>query len=211
MGVIGALVAARARARAGLWAIVASGVAAATAVPILAAASTSVAAAGALEHGLAELPAGRRSVVVSFTGALAGEQLARADAAVRRQLPRLSGVAPMRQVLLRPVSDGRGGQFTLAAVDGIGQAVRLTSGRLPVSCTPQRCEVVQLGRQLTPEVAQFGMVVVGRAERSNPLLLSGTSRRSRVRPSCWARIPSRRLWPSSRCFPAPGDGSRRLT
>ena len=113
-------------------------------------------------------------MTVSFTGALAGAQLAKADAAVRRQLPRLSGAPPIRQVLFRPVSNGRGGQFTLAAVDGIGQAVRLTSGRWPRSCTPQRCEVVQLGRQPTPDVARLGVIVVGRAERSNPLLLSGT-------------------------------------
>lgn len=174
MGAIGALVLARARARAGMWALVALGVAIATAVPMLASASTVVASAGALEHGLAELPAGRRSVTVSYNGDLVGQDLAKADRAVRDQLRGLSSVAPLRQVAFRRMSDLQGGEFTLAAVDGLAQAVHLTSGRMPSSCTPTRCEVVQVGRQPKPATARIGVVVVGRAERTNPLLLSGT-------------------------------------
>ena len=174
MGAIQALVLARARARIGMWALVALGVAIATAVPMFASASTVVASAGALEHGLADLPAGRRSVTVSYNGDLAGQDLAKADRAVRGQLRRLSGVAPVRQVAFRRMSDGRGAEFTLAAVDGLSQVVRLTSGRMPLACTPTRCEVVQVGRQPTPDTARIGVIVVGRAERTNPLLLSGT-------------------------------------
>ncbi|MGB9377655.1 MAG: hypothetical protein WCB04_09095, partial [Mycobacteriales bacterium] len=174
MGPVLALVLARARARAGLWALVALGVAIATAVPMFAAASTVVASSGALEHALADLPAGRRSLTVSYNGDLAGPALVKADRAVRSEAARLSQVAPLRQVAFRRLSNGRGDEFTLAAADGLERAVRLRSGRLPSSCTPTRCEVVQVGRQPAPAVASLGLVIVGRVDRTNPLLLSGT-------------------------------------
>ncbi len=43
------------------------------------------------------------------------------------------------------------------------------------TCTPQRCEVVQLGggAGLAPAAATLGVVVVGRAERSDPHVVSG--------------------------------------
>lgn len=174
MNAVWALVAARARAGAAWWALVAVGVALATAAPVLTAASTRVASAGALRHGLADLPAGQRSISVSYNGLLAGRDLAGVDRAVRGQLGRLSGAPALREVVFRRLSDGRGAQLTLGAVDGLDRAVRLTSGRLPASCTPRRCEVVQVGRRRTPDTAFLGVVVVGRAERRDPLLLSGT-------------------------------------
>ena len=53
-----------------------------------------------------------------------------------------------------------GGRFvSLGAVDGLARWVRVTSGRLPTTCTSERCEVLQLrGRGAPPE----GFVVVGR-------------------------------------------------
>jgi hypothetical protein len=169
-----ALIGGRARAYAGQWALVAVGVAIATSVPVLTSASTRVASAGALEHGLAELPAGQRSVTVSANGFLTPAELARTDAVVRSRLDRLTATAPLRQMVFHRLSDSRGGQLTLGAVDHLGSAVRLVSGRFPTSCTPQRCEVVQVGAGATPYTGQLGVVVVGRVARVNPLLLSGT-------------------------------------
>ncbi|MDP9220209.1 MAG: hypothetical protein M3P23_06685, partial [Actinomycetota bacterium] len=169
-----ALVAARARARAGSWALLALGVALAAAVPILTAASTRVAADGALEHGLAQLPAGQRSLTVSYNGSLTRAELARVDRAVRQQLGRLSGSTALRELEYRRMSDSRGGELTLGAVDGLPRAVRIISGRLPASCTPTRCEVVQVGGEAMSGVADLGVVVVGQAVRTDPLALSGT-------------------------------------
>lgn len=174
MGALWSLVVARARAHASGWALVAVGVALATAVPVLTAASNQVASAGALEHGLADLPVGRRSVTISYNGLLAGAQLETADQAARGQLRRLSRVAALRQVVFRRLSNPEGAQLTLGAVDGLSRAVRLTSGRLPSSCEPKRCEVVQVGRRPSPSVSFLGVVIVGRVERTNPLVLSGT-------------------------------------
>ena len=169
-----ALIASRARAYAGQWALVAVGVAIATSVPVLTSASTREASAGALEHGLAALPAGQSSLTVSDNGFLSATQLIAADAIVRNQLGKLSEAAPLRQMVFRRLSNGRGAQLTLGAADDLPHAVRLVSGRLPTSCTPQRCEVVQVGAGTTPDTTRLGVVVVGRVERANPLLLSGT-------------------------------------
>ena len=84
MSAVVALIAARARAYAGQWALVAVGVAIAAAVPVLSSAGTRVASSGALEHAIAELPAGQRSVTVSYNGSLRGAELKRADAAPAR-------------------------------------------------------------------------------------------------------------------------------
>jgi hypothetical protein len=169
-----ALIGGRARAYAGQWAMVAVGVAIATSVPVLTSASTRVASEGALEHGLAALPAGQRSVTVSYYGFLPGTDLAKADAVVRSQLSRLTEAAPLREMVFRRLSNGRGGELTLAAVDDLTRVTHLVSGRLPTSCTPHRCEVVQVGSGATPYTASLGVVVVGRVQRVNPLLLSGT-------------------------------------
>jgi hypothetical protein len=168
------LIASRARAYAGQWALVAVGVAIATSVPILTSASTQVASAGALEHALTALPAGQRSLTVSDNGFLSATELVRADAVARNQLGRLTESPPLRQMVFRRLSNGRGGQLTLGAADDLRHATRLVSGHLPTSCTPQRCEVVQLGAGATPDTSRLGVVVVGRVKRVNPLLLSGT-------------------------------------
>ena len=174
MSAVLALIASRARAYAGQWALVAVGVAIATSVPVLTSASTREASAGALEHGLAGLPAGQSSLTVSDNGFLSATELVAADAIVRNQLGKLSEAAPLRQMVFRRLSNGKGAQLTLGAADNLARVVRLVSGRLPTSCTPQRCEVVQVGAGATPDTAQLGVVVVGRVERVNPLLLSGT-------------------------------------
>jgi hypothetical protein len=169
-----ALIAARARAYAGQWALVALGVAIAAAVPVLSSASTRVASSGALEHAIAELPAGQRSVTVSYNGYLRGAELQGADQAVRTELRQLSTVSPLRQMVFRRLSDGHGSELTLGAADHLDRAVRLVSGHLPASCTPQRCEVVMVGAGGTPDTASLGVVVVGHVDRVNPFLLSGT-------------------------------------
>ena len=51
---------------------------------------------------------------------------------------------PARAMLFRQsIADGH--LFDLGAVDGLGRFVQLRSGRLPKTCTPERCEVLQLG------------------------------------------------------------------
>ena len=91
----------------------------------------------------------------------------------------LGGVS-IRQVIYRAVSDSKGGAFFLGGVDGLAGLVRVTEGRLPTECQPTRCEVVEVGTSTSTTfdagvvLSSFGLVVVGRAERTDDLLLSGT-------------------------------------
>ena len=64
--------------------------------------------------------------------------------------------------------DGR--LFDLAAVDGAKQFVRLTSGRLPRTCRPSHCEVVQLaGSGPLPDLPGLRLVRVGNAKLTSAL------------------------------------------
>jgi hypothetical protein len=181
--VLADLLLARVRQARGRWLVVSAGVALCTVLPVLVATVTALTAQAALRTGLAELPPGDRSVVVSYNGFLDASQAARLDAAVRRRLPALTGLPIRRQLIFRPISDGHGGAFVLGAADGLPAAVRLVDGRLPASCTPSRCEVVEVVTLGTPARATgyattaaqaLGVVVVGRVVRAEDTLLSGT-------------------------------------
>ena len=77
-------------------------------------------------------------------------------------------------MMLRVLSDGRGGTFRLAAVDGIGPAVRLTSGRLPGPCRNGHCEVLLIGSKQPALDPSLGVEITGRAMLTDPVLLAGT-------------------------------------
>lgn len=60
--------------------------------------------------------------------------------------------------------------FDLAAVDGVKRFVRVTSGRLPRTCTPAHCEVVQLaGTGQLPDLPGLRLVRVGTAKLASAL------------------------------------------
>jgi hypothetical protein len=175
MGVVLAVALARLRYRPLRWILIAAGVAAAALLPVLTASTSQVTAAEALRHGMAQLDPGQRSLVVSYAaGPRTGAELAALNSEVDGQLSRLSAGRVGRQLLFRRISDGAGGTFYLAATDTVRDAVALTSGRLPSSCTPQRCEVVVVGANPPQLDPALGLVVVGTARRMDPLLLGGT-------------------------------------
>jgi hypothetical protein len=177
-GVVAGLVGARLRHAGGRWRIVAVGLAAGAAIPVLIAGSAAVTADAALRRGITDLPPGDRSVVVSYNGLLDRSEAAAVDRDVRSQLPQVAAGPVRRQLIYRAMSDRAGGTFTLGATDGLAAAVRLIDGRLPRSCTPTRCEVVAVppagGGAGDPRLPPLGLVVVGHAVRTDPLLLSGT-------------------------------------
>jgi hypothetical protein len=177
-GVVAGLVGARLRHAGGRWRIVAVGLAAGAAIPVLIAGSAAVTADAALRRGVADLPPGDRTVVVSYNGLLDRSEAAAVDRDVRSQLPRVAAGPVRRQLIYRAMSDRAGGTFTLGATDDLGAAVRLLDGRLPRSCTPTRCEVVVAppagGGAGDPALPPIGLVIVGHAVRTDPLLLSGT-------------------------------------
>ncbi len=167
----------RLRHRPGRWLLVAAGVAAATALPVLAQGSAQLVAGRAVGYGIGQLDPGQRSVTVSQPGvAVPAEKLTAADAAVRAQLARLSATPPRLQVLFQPLADATGQVFVLAGTDDLAGAARITAGRAPQHCTPTDCEVVVIGDGTPTLPDSLGLHIVGRAVRTDPYLLSGEFR-----------------------------------
>jgi hypothetical protein len=157
------------------WLLVGLGVAAATAVPVLATTSSLVVGVQMLNEGVAQLEPGRRSLIVSAPAqALPADVLAAMDRQARAELAELAAHPARRQVLFRELADRAGGSFVFAATDDLAATVRVTSGSAPASCQPRRCEVVIVGEHAPQLDPHLGLVVVGRAVRTDPLLLTGT-------------------------------------
>ena len=173
MGAVGQLSWARIRHRPGRWALLVVGVALALAMPVVSAATGLLVAARTLSNAVDRLPAGERTVIASYGGTADAAAQAHDDRIVRASLAELTGLPVHHELLFGELADGAGGTFRLGATDALAQQVRLTSGRLPTSCTPQRCEVVLTGDPLSP-APTLGLVVVGTAVRTDPLLLPGT-------------------------------------
>ena len=175
MRVVPALVWARLRHRPLRSVLVVLGLAIATVLPVVAQGSGTVVASQALRHGIAGLPAGQRSLIVSYPGiVLSSDELAHLDSESRAGLARLSSAPVHRQLLFRRIADASGASFFLGAADDLVGSVRITSGRAPASCTPVRCEVVVVGTGTPALDPTLGIVVVGTAVRTDPLLLTGT-------------------------------------
>src|SRR5690349_20308681 len=174
--IVPALIGARLRAAGGRHLAVVAALATAAVIPVVVSASAAVTADAALGRGLAGLPAGQRSVIVSYSGFLDAAGSREADRVVRDRLPALGDGPIHRQVEYRALADSTGRAFTLAGTDDLASAVRLTSGRLPRTCTPTRCEVVVIDAAGDDPVLRsgYGLAVVGHAVRTDPLLLTGT-------------------------------------
>src|SRR2546423_6477665 len=169
------LAGARLRHRPARWLLVALGMAGAAVLPVLTANRSSIVAAKALRRGMEALPAGQRSLTVSYDALqLARADLAALDGQARARLTGLSAQPARRQLLYRRLADAAGGSFILGAADQLTGAVRITGGRAPTGCRPERCEVLVVGDGTPRLDPALGLVIVGRAVRSDPLLLSGT-------------------------------------
>lgn len=175
MGAIGELTRARIGHRPGRWILVALGVALALALPVISAATGRVVATRALEAAVESLPVGERTVVAAYGGARDPAVQRADDALVREEVGRLTSTPLVHQMLFGEIADPQGTVYRIAASDALASQVRLTSGRLPTSCTPTRCEVLATGPGQPPIVdPTLGLVVVGTADRTDPLLLPGT-------------------------------------
>jgi hypothetical protein len=180
MRLMSALVTARLRAAGPRHAILVAALAVAGILPTLVAAFSIVTADAAVVRALGEIPAAERSLTASAASDLVGPaDLDRADPGVRSAMSPLVSGPIRRELLFRALVDGSGTVFAFGAVDDLSTAVRLTSGRLPRSCTPERCEAVAIVDR--PEVAtrlpdpqrNLGIVVVGQVTRIDPLVMSG--------------------------------------
>jgi hypothetical protein len=157
------------------WLLIVAGIAVATVLPLSAAATAAATSNQALRHGLAALPPGEQSLIVSYPDlAIPRNKWDGFDAQVRSQLGTLTAGPVRAQMLFHQMNDGKGQGMFIGAADDLASAVRIVSGRMPTSCTPTRCEVVLVGDDRPDLPADLGFVIVGTAGRTDPLLLSGT-------------------------------------
>jgi hypothetical protein len=150
--------------RAGGFALVALGLAAAAAILAAVLAGSLVAQDRSVGRAVAELPDSARAVRAVWFGVpgQAGRDRAGLDRLARDALRRVSDESPIPIVLYRRTSIG-GALVDLGAIDDLGRWVKVLSGRLPHACRPERCEVVQLaGRGPIPRIPSLRLVVVGK-------------------------------------------------
>jgi hypothetical protein len=151
------------------------GVAAATVLPVVAVNSSAIVAAQAVRYGIAQLDAGSRSLIVSYSSLeLADSERTQVDTETRRQLATLTAAPVRAELLYHQLADSTGQPYELGGADNLGNAIRIISGRAPASCTPSRCEVVVVGDGTPSLDPSLGLVIVGRAVRTDPLVLTGT-------------------------------------
>jgi hypothetical protein len=139
-----AVAAARLRASPGRALLVVLGIAAAVATLVAVLGGSLVARDRAVQDAIRELPLSERSFRVDAFGLPPGTTYAQADRAVVDALRPLAPGVPLRATVFRALSVDRE-LVQLAGVDGLDRLARLRSGRLPRTCRPERCEVLQVG------------------------------------------------------------------
>jgi FtsX-like permease family len=162
--------AARLRARPLRPLLVVAGVTLAFAMVVAVVGGSLVARQQALRRGLADVPAATRGFRVDRFGIpLSRRTYRREDRAVRRVLGTLAAGEIRRVVFFRQLRIG-GQLVEIAAIDGLPGIVRLRSGRLPRSCTPAGCEVLEIGGRGPPQLAEGDIRLnrVGVAELRDP-------------------------------------------
>jgi hypothetical protein len=138
-----AVAAARVRRRPFRGLLAALGIAAATATLAATMAGGRVSSELAVQRALARVPVEQRALRVIWSGPPSRPYRA-IDRPARRQLATLAHGPAVATVLYRETRFDEGRIAAVAGLDDIGRYVRLTSGRLPRSCTATRCEVVQV-------------------------------------------------------------------
>ena len=125
--------------------LVVAGVALAFAMTVAIVGGSLVARQQALGQALGSLPDSAQGFRVDRFGTpLSRQMYGRADHEVRRVLGALSPGVARRVVFFRQLRVA-GQLVEIAGVDRLTQVIRLRSGRLPRTCTPASCEMLQIG------------------------------------------------------------------
>lgn len=136
--------AARLRGHAGRAILVAAGIAASIAMLVGVEGGSLIARDRAVQRAVAALPASQQSFRVDAFGLAPGQTYAQADRTIRGTLASLTPRRPLRAMFFRELRVA-GGLVQLASLDDLGALARLRSGRLPRTCVPAHCEVLELG------------------------------------------------------------------
>ncbi len=162
----------RLRHRPGRALLLALGVAAAAGALAVVLGGSLVAQDVSAGRALGSLPESKRAVAVTYAdlglprNGVTREEL---EPLVVESLAGLASGEPVRAVQYKLLRIG-GALTNLAAVDDVSRWVRLTSGRYPRECTPERCEVLQLGGEgQIASAPGLRFVKVGEGELTSPL------------------------------------------
>jgi hypothetical protein len=161
--------AARIVARPGRSLLVALGIAAVTAMLVGVLGGSLIAQDRVLQRSVEELPASERTFRVDLIGLPGERSYAESDRVAHGALAALAPGSPLRVVYFR--DSWLDGEFVrLVAADGLADLVRLHSGRLPRTCRPAACEVVQIGSRGRRVLREGGinLVRVGVGELQDP-------------------------------------------
>ena len=154
-----AVAAARVRRRPFRGLLAALGIAAATATLGATFAGGRVSSELAVQRALARVPIEQRALRVIWSGPPSRPYRA-IDRPARRTLATLARGRAVATVLYRETRFDEGRIAAVAGLDDLGRYVRLTSGRLPRTCTPDRCEVVQVAGEPLSAVSTGGARLV---------------------------------------------------
>src|SRR5439155_9745595 len=124
--------------------LVAGGIAASIAMLVGVEGGSLIARDRATQRAVAALPASQQSFRVDAFGLAPGQSYAQADRTIRGTLASLTTRRPLRAMFFRELRVA-GGLVQLASLDKLGRLARLRSGRIPRTCVPARCEVLELG------------------------------------------------------------------
>jgi hypothetical protein len=138
------VVAARLRAQPGRATLIVGGLAVAVAMLIAAVGGSVEARDRAVQQAIRQLPLSQRAFRIDLFNLPFGQDYAKANGTARGALARLTHAPILSGTFLRELRIG-GGLVQLASVQGLDRIARVESGRLPRSCTPAACEVVQIG------------------------------------------------------------------
>ena len=143
--------------------VVAAGIAVAAAVLAMTAVGSVAVQDRAAQRALGALQPSDRSVQAVWSGVPGQSDLSlpQLDRLARAALRPVLGREPFAVAVFRQATWG-GVFVNLGAVDGLARWVALRSGRLPAPCTPDNCEVVQIGGAPAAPALPF-LHVVGRA------------------------------------------------
>ena len=128
-------------------------------------------------YSLNKLPAGEANVTINSSQVINSQsKYDGIGAYLSKHLGGVTAGSLTREVIFTQLSDPHGIRFYLGASEDLGSSITLRSGKLPAPCTPQFCEVIQIGQSAggTPRPVALGLHIVGTGTISNPLLFSGT-------------------------------------
>ena len=192
------------RHRPGPWILLAAGVALATMLPLVAAGMRTEAAVAAVETAVQEVPPPSRTVLAVTGRDLRGAALEKVDGVVRDGFGAAGVLSPVQSLTFRPLSLA-GQDLTLGAMDRLDSVTRLTAGRLPASCTPTRCEVLQVRPPGARQPPRCGRHRRGSAARTDDHRRCGPQRPTVGRCRAGQRGPSA----AARRRAEPDRGTRR--